>query len=67
MQIEQEQYLEKLVKVYQNQCNQYLQERVSLQAQLDLVLAEIERLETKIKELDPEIDEALDVNENTNT
>ena len=67
MQIEQERYLEKLVKVYQNQCNQYLQERVSLQAQLDLVLAEIEKLEARIRELDPEIDEELDVNENTDT
>jgi hypothetical protein len=67
MQIEQEQYLKKLIEVYQNQCSQYLQERVSLQAQLDLVLAEIEKLEARIRELDLEIDEELDVNENTNT
>jgi hypothetical protein len=67
MQIEQEQYLRKLVEVYQNQCYQYLQERVSLQAKLDLVLTEIERLEARIKKLDPEIDEELDVNQNTDT
>lgn len=67
MQIEQEQYLKKLVEVYQNQCYQYLQERVSLQAQLDLVLIEIEKLQARIEELDPEIDEKLDVNQNTDT
>lgn len=67
MQIEQEQYLKKLVEVYQNQCYQYLQERVSLQAQLDLVLIEIEKLQARIEELDPEIDEELDVNQNTDT
>lgn len=67
MQIEQEQYLKKLVEVYENQCYQYLQERISLQAQLNLVLAEIEKLEARIKELDPEIDENLDVNQNTDT
>jgi len=67
MQIQQEEYLRKLVEVYENQCYQYLQERVSLQAQLNVVLAEIEKLELRIKELSPKIDEKLDVNENTNT
>lgn len=67
MKIEPQDYLQKLVEVYQAQCNQYLQERVSLQAQLDLVLKEIEKLEIKLKELDPELDEVIDVNPNTNT
>jgi predicted nuclease with TOPRIM domain len=67
MQIEQDTYLNKLVEVYQNQCNQYLQERVYLQAQLDLVLAEIEKLKARIKELDPKIDKELDVNQSTDT
>ena len=67
MKIQQEEYLRKLVEVYENQCYQYLQERVSLQAQLNVVLAEIEKLELRIKELSPKIDEKLDVNENTNT
>lgn len=67
MKIDPKEYLQKLVEVYQAQCNQYLQERVSLQAQLDLVLKEIEKLEIKLKELDPELDEVIDVNPNTNT
>lgn len=66
MKIEPQDYLQKLVEIYQAQCNQYLQERITLQAQLDLVLQEIEKLEKKIQELDPEIEE-LDVNSNTNT
>jgi len=64
MNIEPQDYLQKLVQVYQSQCNQFLQERIALQAQLDLVLAEIEKLNTKIKELDPEIDGELNVNPN---
>jgi len=67
MQIEQEQYSKKLIEVTLNQCYQYLQERISLQAQLNVVLDEIENLKARIKELDPEIDENLDVNENTDT
>ena len=67
MKIDPQEYLQKLVEVCQAQCNQYLQERVSLQAQLDLVLKEIEKLEIKLKELDPELDEVIDVNPNTNT
>jgi len=60
-------YLQKLVQIYQTQCNQLLQERISLQAQLDLVLTEIEKLNTKIKELDPELDGKLNVNPNPNS
>lgn len=60
-------YLQKLVQVYQAQCNQFLQERIALQAQLDLVLAEIEKLNTKIKELDPELDGELNVDPNTDS
>jgi hypothetical protein len=67
MKIEPQEYLQKLVEVYQTQCSQYLQERVSLQAQLDLVLIEIEKLEARIKELEPEENEVVDVNSNTNT
>ena len=67
MQIDPQDYLKKLVEVYQGQCNQYLQERITLQAQLDLVLKEIEKLETKLKELDPEMNEVVDVNTNTNS
>lgn len=66
--IEPQDYLQKLVQVYQNQCNQYLQERIALQAQLDLVLQKIEEYESKLQELekDPELGE-LDVNQNTDT
>ena len=67
MKIEPQDYLQKLVEVYQAQCNQYLQERVSLQAQLDLILKEIEKLEVKLKELDPELDEVIDVNSNSDS
>lgn len=67
MNIEPRDYLQKLVETYQTQCSHYLQERVSLQAQLDLVLAEIERLETRVKELDQEVSEAVDVNTNTDS
>lgn len=74
MKIEPQDYLQKLVEVYQAQCNQYLQERINLQAQLDLVLKEIEILESKLleanpeaKKLDPELDEVEDVNSNTDT
>ena len=52
MKIEPQDYLQKLVEIYQAQCNQYLQERVSLQAQLDLVLKELEKVETKLQELE---------------
>ena len=70
MKIEPQDYLQKLVEVYQAQCNQYLQERITLQAQLDLVLKEIELLENKLVELEAkesEITEVVDVNSNTNT
>lgn len=67
MKIEPQEYLQKLAEVYQAQCNQYLQERITLQAQLDLVLQKVEELEAKIIELDQEIDEKLDVNQNSNT
>ena len=67
MKIEPQDYLQKLVEVYQAQCNQYLQERVSLQAQLDLVLKEIESLENKIIELESKNTEVIDVNSNTDT
>ena len=67
MKIEQQEYLQKLVEIYQTQCNQYLAERISLQAQLDLVLKEIEILESKLKELEPEVNEVIDVNSNIDT
>lgn len=67
MQIDPQEYLQKLVEVYQGQCNQYLQERITLQAQLDSVLKEIEKLETKLKQLDPKMNEVVDVNTNTDT
>ena len=67
MKIEPQEYLQKLVEVYQTQCNQYLQERVSLQSQLDLVLKEIESLENKIVELESKNTEVIDVNSNTDT
>lgn len=77
MKIEPQDYLQKLVEVYQAQCNQYLQERINLQAQLDLVLKEIEILENKLleanpeakelEELDPKLDEVENVNSNTDT
>ena len=65
MKIEPQDYLQKLVEVYQTQCNQYLQERISLQAQLDLVLKELEKVEAKIQEL--EETEVVDVNTNPDT
>lgn len=61
MEIEQQDYLQQLLEVYQAQCNQYLQERISLQAQLNLVLIEIEKLKTK------KIEEVVDVNTSNNT
>lgn len=67
MQLDPQEYLKKLVEVYQGQCNQYLQERITLQAQLDSVLKEIEKLETKLKQLDPKMNEVVDVNTNTDT
>lgn len=76
MKIEPQDYLQKLVEVYQSQCNQYLQERISLQAQLDLVLKELEKGESenpllgeaKLQELENrEMEEVVDVNTNTNT
>lgn len=60
MEIEPQEYLQKLVEVYQNQCNQYLQERVSLQAQLNLALQEIEKLKNRINEV-------VDVHQNTDS
>jgi lipid II:glycine glycyltransferase (peptidoglycan interpeptide bridge formation enzyme) len=65
MKIEPQDYLQKLVEVYQAQCNQYLQERLSLQAQLDLVLKELEKVEAKLQEV--EKTEVVDVNTNTDT
>lgn len=65
MKIEPQDYLQKLVEVYQAQCNQYLQERISLQAQLDLVLKELEKVEAKLQEL--EETEVIDVNTNPDT
>lgn len=75
MKIEPQEYLQKLVEVYQAQCNQYLQERISLQSQLDLVLKELEKVETKIRELESENlflvkdkeNGVVDVNTNTGT
>lgn len=67
MQIQQEQYLKKLVEVSFDQCNQYLQQILELQTQLHFSLEKIEELEARIKELDPEIIEDLDVNKNIHT
>ena len=67
MKIEPQDYLQKLVEVYQAQCNQYLQERISLQAQLDLVLKELEKVETKLQELEDNENGVVDVNTNTGT
>ena len=67
MQIEPQEYLQKLVEMYQGQCNQYLAERIQLQAQLDLVLKEIEKLEEKINKCNSEVEEVIDVNQNTDT
>ena len=61
MKIEPQDYLQKLIEVYQAQCNQYLQERIALQAQLDLVLKEVEKLESS-EQVDTEV-----VNVHTNT
>ena len=61
MKIEPQDYLQKLIDVYQAQCNQYLQERIALQAQLDLVLKEVEKLESS-EQVDTEV-----VNVHTNT
>ena len=63
MKIEPQDYLQKLIEVYQAQCNQYLQERIALQAQLDLVLKEIEKLESS-EQVDTEV---VDVHTNTDT
>jgi hypothetical protein len=54
MQLDPQEYLKKLVEVYQNQCNQYLAERIMLQAQLDLTIQKIEELERKITDLESE-------------
>lgn len=71
MKIEPQEYLQKLVEIYQAQCNQYLQERISLQAQLDLVLKELEVVEAKFVEFESkevkEMEEVVDVHTNTNT
>ena len=67
MKIEPQDYLQKLVEVYQAQCNQYLQERISLQAQLDLVLKELEKVEAKLTEFEGKENEVVDVNTNINT
>jgi hypothetical protein len=68
MKIEPQDYLQKLVEVYQAKCNQYLQERISLQAQLDLVLKELEKVEVSLQELENrEMEEVVDVNTNTGT
>ena len=67
MQIEPNDYLQKLIEIYQAQCNQYLNERISLQAQLDLVLKELEKTETKLTELENKEEKVIDVNTNTDT
>ena len=67
MKIEPQDYLQKLIDVYQAQCNQYLQERIALQAQLDLVLKEIEELEKKLESSEQVDTEVIDVHTNTDT
>jgi hypothetical protein len=66
MKIDQQDYLQKLVEVYQAQCSQYLNERISLQTQLDLVLKELEKVEIQLEEFEKK-HEVVDVNTNTNT
>ena len=67
MKIEPQDYLQKLVEVYQAQCNQYLQERISLQAQIDLVLKELEKIEAKLQEYEEKETRVIDVNTNTDS
>lgn len=67
MKIEPQEYLQKLVEIYQAQCSQYLQERIALQAQLDLVLKEIEELEKKLESNEQADIEVVDVHTNTDT
>ena len=67
MQIEQDKYQQSLVEHYYQLCGKQLNEIVSLQAQIDLLIKKIEEKDKKITELDPEINEDLDVNENTDT
>jgi len=67
MQIEPNDYLQKLIEIYQAQCNQYLNERISLQAQLDLVLKELEKTETKLAELENKEEKVTNVNSNIDT
>ena len=67
MKIEPQDYLQKLIEVYQAQCNQYLQERIALQAQLDLVLKEVEELEKKLESSEQVDTEVIDVHTNTDT
>lgn len=67
MKLEPQEYLQKLVEVYQTQCNQYLQERIALQAQLDLVLKELEKVEAELQELEEKETGVVDVNTNTGT
>lgn len=67
MQIEPNDYLQKLIEIYQAQCNQYLNERISLQAQLDLVLKELEKTETKLAELENKEEKVTNVNTNIDT
>ena len=67
MKIEPQDYLQKLIEVYQSQCNQDLQERIALQAQLDLVLKEVEELEKKLESSEQVDTEVIDVHTNTDT
>ena len=68
MQLDPQEYLKKLVEVYQNQCNQYLAERIMLQAQLDLTIQKIEELENKLTELDSSSNiEESDIDVDTDT
>jgi len=62
MQIEQSTYQQTLIEHYYQLCGKQLNDIISLQAQVDLLIKEIEIRDKKIAEL-----EVLDVNTNTDT
>jgi len=67
MQIQREEYLQKLKDISFTQCHQYLEQILELQTQLHFSLERVEELENRLAELSPEIIEELNVNQNTNT
>jgi len=73
MQIEQSEYQQSLIEHYYQLCGKQLNEMVSLQAQVNLLIKKIEDKDKEIADLVVEIDkvivcsEKLNVNENTGT